>query len=369
MTLDNHDSASLSARARPASSCSNRSPLRTQARGTSLRPFTTGSNVTMTNTDGGAAALNGLRARTAHSAPARGLLRPLRSPYEPLGGRRTRAATTGGVAVKSSGNGVLRRAMKRGRMRGREQGHIQNSQNSSVRSMLPWLFDEGSQRSCYKHMPSGDRGDRPRSVPQSRKDKEEYTGVSHALAEGLNSATGALSCGARGGRPQSQEGKKMSPCGGKRQHLSAESDSMMTAPLSSADDLEPSPQLSCASLFEALTPQVPAVDLYILSDSLTFEAINKRGHAEALPVGRVGADGGGKGVGNAPWMQGDRWDDTTADGDALLFPDEDIDKAGSSVDCHFYVGGPLNEGTRSNESTIVKNWTSMPRAEHRSTNK
>lgn len=347
--------------ARPVS-CSNCSPLRNQARVTSLRPSTTGSNVVVGNTNGGMLALNDRRAepstmscaRIASSA-ARGLFRPMRSPYSPLGGRPTRVATTGGVAMKSSGNGVLRRAIKRDRMRRLEQGRTQNRQSGSIRSMLPWWIDKGSQKRGYEHRSSGDRRNRSSREPETiGEDNSRCPGARHALREDSKKAAGFLSCGPRdGSRPQSHEGRRASPCSGNPHDLSVWSDSYPScsiptlsgkscpaiAPLSSANNLEPSPQqFSSTGLFEALTPQVPAVDLYILSDSLTFEAINKRGNAEALPVGRVAVEKllgvGGKGGSDVPWVKlhEQRWDDMADDSALLLFPDEDINKASSRVD-------------------------------------
>lgn len=81
-----------------------------------------------------------------------------------------------------------------------------------------------------------------------------------------------------------------------------------------------------ASFFQTPPPHLPAVDDYIRSPSLTFEAIAKRGHTEALPVG-------GHGVHLGVETTKDRWAppdgpglESAADSDHLLFSDEDIEE-------------------------------------------
>lgn len=95
-----------------------------------------------------------------------------------------------------------------------------------------------------------------------------------------------------------------------------------------------------SNLFENPPPSIPNVDQYIFNDNITYEAITKRGHLEALPVSQRAFLGIEK-CGDDPWAAvcgggGDGGGGTGGVGDvalepyvhssALLYADEDIDQ-------------------------------------------
>lgn len=86
-----------------------------------------------------------------------------------------------------------------------------------------------------------------------------------------------------------------------------------------------------SNLFENPPPSIPTVDQYIFDDNITYKAITKRGHTEAIPVEMAGDGVLGIGqCGTVPWdatIRGENQDlEFDIDPSALLYADEDIDK-------------------------------------------